>query len=279
MEYPARVRGSLALRTRYEQTGCGGVPCPDAGQPVSSFGPGSRRTGLRGGVGQAEQPRRGRTEGTATRRRPVHRVERLAERSGRNRLRSVRVPDRRWRRLADVSPLRHSGEEPVATIDAMRPMLEALLADRFQLKVHREMREMPVYALVVAGDDQRRAKITPSTTDCPKAADDLAMGRAGPGAVAALLQAGRGLPCAIMPVPPPLLPAPVADSMTVRANGATMEDLARFLTPHTGRAVQDRTALSGRYDWEMTFGVVGGVTVALAARPGITRPLITPPTP
>jgi uncharacterized protein (TIGR03435 family) len=170
-------------------------------------------------------------------------------------------------------------EAPVATIDAMRPMLETLLADRFQLKVHRETREMPVYALVVAGDDERRAKITPSTTDCPKAADDLAMGRAGPGAVAALLQAGRGLPCAIMPVPPPLLPAPVADSMTVRANGATMEDLARFLTLHTGRAVEDRTALSGRYDWEMTFGVVGGVTVALAARPGITRPLITPPTP
>jgi hypothetical protein len=33
------------------------------------------------------------------------------------------------------------------------------------------MREMPMYALVVTGGDQRRAKITPSTTDCPKAAD------------------------------------------------------------------------------------------------------------
>ena len=31
----------------------------------------------------------------------------------------------------------------------MRPMLQALMADRFLLKVHSETREMPVYALMV----------------------------------------------------------------------------------------------------------------------------------
>jgi len=31
-----------------------------------------------------------------------------------------------------------------------RPMMQALLADRFQLKIHREMREMPVFALVLS---------------------------------------------------------------------------------------------------------------------------------
>ena len=168
-------------------------------------------------------------------------------------------------------------EAPLAGIDAMRPMLKSLLADRFKLKVHSEMREMPIYALVVAGDsNQRGAKVTVSATDCPKAADDLAMGRAGPGGVADRLLAGKGLPCAIMPVPPPLLPAQAADSMTVRGNSASMADLARFLTPHTGRTVQDRTGLSSRYDWEMTFGVVGGVPVGLAPRPGSPLPPITP---
>jgi uncharacterized protein (TIGR03435 family) len=34
------------------------------------------------------------------------------------------------------------------TRDEFRQMMQALLADRFQLKAHREMREMPVYALV-----------------------------------------------------------------------------------------------------------------------------------
>jgi uncharacterized protein (TIGR03435 family) len=163
-------------------------------------------------------------------------------------------------------------ENPVVGIAAMRPMLEALLADRFQLKVHSETREMPIYALAVTGDDQRGAKVKPSATDCPKAAEDMAMGRAGSPTVAALLRSGQGMPCTILPVPSPLLPAPVADGMTVRANGASMVDLARFLTPHTGRPVQDRTGLSGRYDWEMTFGVPGGFPVVLAARPGITKP-------
>ena len=35
------------------------------------------------------------------------------------------------------------------TRDEFRPMLQTLLAERFKLKFHREMREMPVYALVV----------------------------------------------------------------------------------------------------------------------------------
>jgi hypothetical protein len=43
----------------------------DARLGVPSRGPVSLRTCLRGGVGQAEQPRRGRAEGHATRLRPV----------------------------------------------------------------------------------------------------------------------------------------------------------------------------------------------------------------
>ncbi len=34
-------------------------------------------------------------------------------------------------------------------------MLQALLADRFQLKIHREMRDQPVYELVVAKNGPR----------------------------------------------------------------------------------------------------------------------------
>src|ERR1035438_4442182 len=40
------------------------------------------------------------------------------------------------------------GAEVLTQLQA-RQLLQTLLADRFQLKVHREMREMPVYALVV----------------------------------------------------------------------------------------------------------------------------------
>jgi uncharacterized protein (TIGR03435 family) len=40
--------------------------------------------------------------------------------------------------------------ESVPSQDDVRPMLQALLADRFQLKLHRESKEMQVYNLVVA---------------------------------------------------------------------------------------------------------------------------------
>jgi uncharacterized protein (TIGR03435 family) len=39
--------------------------------------------------------------------------------------------------------------------EQMRPKLQALLADRFQLRLHREMREQPVYVLVVSKSGTR----------------------------------------------------------------------------------------------------------------------------
>jgi uncharacterized protein (TIGR03435 family) len=49
--------------------------------------------------------------------------------------------------------------------DEFRPMLQALLADRFHLKYHRDMREMPVYALV---PDKNGAKLKESAPDAAK---------------------------------------------------------------------------------------------------------------
>ena len=40
--------------------------------------------------------------------------------------------------------------EGTVTLDQIKLMVQSLLADRFQLRVHKEMRELPVYALVVA---------------------------------------------------------------------------------------------------------------------------------
>jgi uncharacterized protein (TIGR03435 family) len=37
-----------------------------------------------------------------------------------------------------------------ATFEQMRPMLRSLLADRFQLALHRETRELPIYRLTIA---------------------------------------------------------------------------------------------------------------------------------
>lgn len=50
--------------------------------------------------------------------------------------------------LYDVTATIPDGSSP--TSDQLRRMLQALLADRFQLRLHRETKEVPVYGLVVA---------------------------------------------------------------------------------------------------------------------------------
>jgi uncharacterized protein (TIGR03435 family) len=52
----------------------------------------------------------------------------------------------------DIDTRVESGATP--TLDDARQMLQAMLAERFQLKFHRAPREMPVYALVVTGMDR-----------------------------------------------------------------------------------------------------------------------------
>jgi uncharacterized protein (TIGR03435 family) len=96
-----------------------------------------------------------------------------------------------------------AGIEP--TIDQARTMLQALLADRFQLRIHREIREMPVYALTVA-------KGGPKWTPCsnPEAPT--------------VFQPGRLDNCK-----PPLMP---------------MARVAQLLIRDVGRPVIDRTGLA-----------------------------------
>jgi uncharacterized protein (TIGR03435 family) len=109
---------------------------------------------------------------------------------------------------------------PGATRDEENLMLQNLLADRFQLKLHRSTRELPVYALVVAGSGP---KLKPSVDD-PNAVK-------GRGTIS-----GRG-------------------RIRLEFDGTTM---ARFvnnsqLHREVGRPVIDRTGLTGKYDVRLEF--------------------------
>src|SRR5687768_17005589 len=168
--------------------------------------------------------------------------------------------------------------DPVAGMTAMLPMVKTLLADRFKLKVHTERREMPIYALVVARDDGKLSpNITQSTADCPKVEQELA--KAGSAGLGQLLRAGQGVPCAIIPVSPPR----VAGAATSLARNISMARLAEFLTVQAGRTVQDRTGLSGLYDWEITYNPRLGAALRSSTvtppppPPPSARPLPPPP--
>ena len=54
-----------------------------------------------------------------------------------------------------------------ARLDRERLMLQALLAERFKLVIHREVKELPVYALVVAKGGPKLQKADIEEKDCP----------------------------------------------------------------------------------------------------------------
>lgn len=126
----------------------------------------------------------------------------------------------------------------------VRLMLQALLRDRFQLKMHVETRELPVYALVVA---KGGPKLKLTATDSAPAPQTHA---------AAQPPSSPGHP----PHRPPkgmhwmMGSGPNGTHMAV--SGGTMKELAAALTGQEateGRLVIDRTGLTGKYDWYLAW--------------------------
>jgi len=62
-----------------------------------------------------------------------------------------------------------AGQSPQELFRKMPALVQSLLEDRFRLKLHRETRQQPMYALVVARQDGVRGpRFRPTTTDCLK---------------------------------------------------------------------------------------------------------------
>ena len=122
-------------------------------------------------------------------------------------------------------------------------MLRHLLAERFGLKIHYEIRQHPIYALVLARPDRRLGpQLVRSAIDCD--------------AVTAALQAARaaGKPS---PFPPAPDKRPLCGSRgpagEMTAGALTMEQFALHLAAAAGRQVVDKTGLTGRFDWDLRF--------------------------
>lgn len=123
---------------------------------------------------------------------------------------------------ARVAPSAAKGQEDLAKMnegqfktvrDQSNERLRALLADRFQLVVHKETKDQPIYALVVAksGAKLQEAK-------APGARQGMNMGR------------GRA-----------------------QGFGASVEMLVQDLSSVMGRPVIDKTGLNGKYDFVLEW--------------------------
>ena len=112
-----------------------------------------------------------------------------------------------------ADPRTLNDEQRMAFQQQVKKMVEAVLADRFQLKFHREMKELPVFALVV---DKNGAKLSASQQDARPSIRRTALGE-------------------------------------IAAQHASSGLLAEFLSAQVGRSVIDKTGLTGSYDFKLAW--------------------------
>ena len=119
---------------------------------------------------------------------------------------------------------------PGAPAGPTQLMLRTLLMERFRLKAHVEQRELPAYALVMARADRKPGvELKPATIDCE-------------GIIAAGQRILLRRPCGLRSRPG-----------TLTGGSVPMSSLVSALTAPIGRMVIDRTGLTGRWDFTLTF--------------------------
>ena len=155
--------------------------------------------------------------------------------------------------------------------DQMPEMLQALLADRFQLKVHRETREDNVYALVVAkgGPKLKEAEADPEVTAAepqpgtvspPNGAGQIKIDRGGGGATMVSPQTGT-MKMAMTP----------DGHMRMEMGKVTMSAFAEMLNRFVDKPVMDMTDLKGNYQVALELSMDSLLNIAQSA--GLNVPL------
>ncbi|HKE86942.1 MAG TPA: M56 family metallopeptidase [Vicinamibacterales bacterium] len=123
-----------------------------------------------------------------------------------------------------------------------RALVRALLVDRFNLVVHEERRELPVYSLVMAKPDRRLgARLRRFEGEC---GDPSKLGPP-PDATFGLPTPSKGLQWCMA----------FTGTGRLSAQGTTLTDLATILArfPSVRRRVIDRTGLAGRFDFDLEW--------------------------
>jgi uncharacterized protein (TIGR03435 family) len=121
--------------------------------------------------------------------------------------------------------------EATLTLDQAALILQTVLADRFHLRVHWEMRNLPVYKLVVGKNGPKLKQSAPAAKDEPNSSFGSSGGR-------------------------------------ITERKVTLSQVAGMLSMEVDRPVLDRTELKGFYGFTLEWSLDGG---QMAAALGITR--------
>jgi uncharacterized protein (TIGR03435 family) len=144
-----------------------------------------------------------------------------------------------WMR-SEYYSLLAKADGPVRTEMLAGPMLQAFLEERFRLKTHLEMRDMPVYAMTVGKGGLKVRPLAEGACipidlthppDPPKPGDP------------------RPNLCGAMFITPPN----GKGETTIELRGATMTQFAQRLSGRVDRAVVDKTGIPGMFDFHLEF--------------------------
>jgi uncharacterized protein (TIGR03435 family) len=131
-------------------------------------------------------------------------------------------------------------------------MMQSLLADRFQLTMHRETRELPGYALVLARKD---GKLGPGIVEEKEGSCVVA----GPNSVPGRPESGK-----------PLCRSIAMNPRSLRTFGFSLDALAKSLSEILGRHVVDQTGLIGTFNINLEW--TPNESQALQLPPGVSAP-------
>jgi uncharacterized protein (TIGR03435 family) len=179
----------------------------------------------------------------------------------------------------------------------LQSVFRQIMEERFALKAHRETRELPIYALMLARTDGRLGpNLKPSSPECttmmtsrgrgpapdgrggpaPDGRGQVAIGRGGP-------PDGRGGAgrAGGPPAPPDWDAPPVCGQRgggfgRLRGGGTTMADFASMISGQAQRVVIDKTGLTGYYDLALTYTPTPDQMPQGPAPPGAQPPPIDP---
>jgi len=146
-----------------------------------------------------------------------------------------------------------------ATADQIPEMLQAVLLDRFQLKFHREKKDLPVYALVLAKTPLKLKEAPAGVEDDGPPATNVAASGSSAGVSVDL---GHGSSYTFA-------------NNKFEAKKLDMDMLAAMLERYMDRPIVNLTALKGKYD--LTLEVTQEDYQAMLIRAALTAGLVMPP--
>lgn len=150
--------------------------------------------------------------------------------------------------------------EPADNSSIWQLALRRLLAERAQLRFRREVQQRPVYALARARPDGSLGpNIGPARIDCD-ALQSTVEAAARAGQPSPLPPASDTyVPCGLRSTP--------GQVRRIRSGGVGLFEFRQELSVLTGRTVIDRTALSGNWDFFLTFTAPDQLVAGAAAEP------------